>query len=103
MSVAQTILEQLGGNRFAVMTGAKAFIGNGDTLSFRLPSTPRYVKKGINHVRITLDPSDTYTVKFFKVRGARIKMIVEEYDGIYSDGLRELFTRVTGLYTSFGG
>ena len=37
LTVANTILQQLGGNKFRVMTGAKNFVGSNDALTFRLP------------------------------------------------------------------
>ena len=36
--VAETILAQLGGRKFQVMTGAKYFLGGADYLQFKLPS-----------------------------------------------------------------
>jgi len=102
MQVSQTILEQLGGRRFIAMTGAKRFVGGNNTLSFKLPSTPHYVAKGINGVRITLNPSDTYTVSFFKSRGHNQPTLVEEHSEIYNDMLQDVFTMVTGLQTSLG-
>lgn len=94
MQVANTILEQLGGRRFIVMTGAFGFIGSADHLSFRLKSNP----KRITHVKITLDPSDTYTVKFSRLRGVDLK-IISLFKGVYADNLQEIFTSATGLYT----
>ena len=98
MEVANTILEQLGGRRFRVMTGAKDFVGGENSLMFRLPSTPHFVKDGINKVRITLEPSDTYKIEFFKIRGVKFKTVAETRD-IYFDQLQEVFTRHTGLTT----
>jgi hypothetical protein len=98
LQVAKTILEQLGGNKFIVMTGARNCYGDGNTLSIKLPSTPHYVKDGINYVRITLTPMDDYTVEFMKVRGMKVKEI-SKHEGIYSDMLQELFTAQTGLAT----
>ena len=37
MTTAATILEQLGGNKFRAMTGAKNFLDGGSYLSFHLP------------------------------------------------------------------
>ena len=37
MTIANTILEQLGGNKFIAMTGAKNFLSNGSTLRMTLP------------------------------------------------------------------
>ncbi|EFE7250305.1 hypothetical protein F9V24_27190, partial [Escherichia coli] len=62
--VATEILNQLGGNRFIAMTGAKNFTcfdENGESgLCFRLPSN--FAMKGINLVKIKLTFSDTYLV-----------------------------------------
>jgi hypothetical protein len=101
-SIANTILEQLGGNKFAVMTGAKNFIGSADSLSFRLPGGGGFCKAGINGVRITLAADDTYTVIFMKTRGSVVPKLISEHTGIYFDGLRELFERETGLRTAMG-
>ena len=37
MKVADIILEQLGGNKFVVMTGASHFVSDGNTLRMQLP------------------------------------------------------------------
>ena len=94
LTVANTILEQLGGRRFIAMTGAKHLAGAANSLSFQLPS--RFATDGINAVRVTLDPSDTYTVKFFKCWGTKIKELGEVSD-VYAADLRRVFTERTGL------
>jgi len=101
LMVAGEILNQLGGNKFLVMTGAKNLTGTPDSLSFRLPSTRDFVRDGINGVRITLEANDTYTVTFFKIRGVNLKTVAV-VDGVYNDMLRDIFTRYTGLETSMG-
>jgi len=85
---AKTILAQLGGNRFLVMTGAKHIFSDngGKALVFQLP---RGARDGINAVRIELDASDTYTAT--KVR---------EVSFVYADQLQTLFTSTTGLAVS---
>lgn len=93
------ILEQLGGNKFRSMTGAKDFVSTRDGLRFRLPSN--FARDGINLVQITLDASDTYTVKFMRMRGREVHTIAER-SGVYNDNLRDVFTSVTGLHTSLG-
>jgi hypothetical protein len=100
LTVATTILAQLGGNHFRVMTGAKNFIGGENDLSFRLPGSG-FAKDGINHVRITLTPLDLYDIEFSRVRGRSVKMLHRE-TGIYFDQLREVFRLHTGLHTSLG-
>jgi hypothetical protein len=99
--VAATILEQLGGRRFLAMTGAKQLLSFNEPglggLQFKLPRRGARAKHGIDAVRITLDASDTYTVDFFK-GASKVRTI----DGLYAEGLRRVFTEVTGLETSFG-
>ena len=93
---AETILQQLGGKRFIVMTGAKNLMksNGGKTLSFKLPKAAG----GINYVEITLDGSDTYTVKLMKHRGGEAK-VVKNLSMIYADQLQSVFTANTGLHT----
>ena len=95
-TIAQTILQQLGGNKFIVMTGAKNFMDLGNGLSFKLPSN--FATNGINYVKVTLQPSDDYTVEFGKLRGVKYTAL-KTVDGIYCDVLQDLFTRTTGLDT----
>ncbi|WP_323086607.1 hypothetical protein [Providencia alcalifaciens] len=94
--IATTILSQMGGNRFIVMTGAKhlGFIENG--LQFKLPA--RFAAKGINCVQVILDPSDTYTMRFLKISRVNIEE-VEKTEGLFFDQLQSTFTEQTGLYT----
>lgn len=93
--IAGTILNQLGGNRFVAMTGAKNFVAGDRALNFRLPRA----KDGINLVRIVLNGMDTYDVSFLSVRGAKFSSKRED-KGIYADMLQSIFTEATGLYTS---
>lgn len=96
MTVAQTILEQIGGRRFLVMTGAKDLLGFENGLQFKLPKFPGI---SINSVRITLDPSDTYTIEFGKVGRADYR-VIETVSDVYCDMLADVFESVTGLATS---
>ena len=96
-AIAQTILSQLGGNRFVAMTGANTFVADKNALIFRLP-------RGANRVvcvRVQLDPSDTYTMKFFAKDGPVGLKEVKSFEDIYADMLQDCFTQVTGLYTHF--
>lgn len=92
--VAETILAQLGGNRFKVMTGACSFSSGKDCLTFRLKTNP----KRINAVRITLTPLDLYKMEFIKIKKFEV-VVDKEVDGVYCDQLQEVFTNHTGLYT----
>ncbi len=97
-TVASTILAQLGGTRFLVMTGAKNLIAGANQLTFRLPGAG-FCKNGINCVRVTLNGTDTYTMEFLKIRGMKVTT-VETVEGLYDDMLRPVFTRATGLVTN---
>lgn len=102
LQVAKTILAQLGGRRFTVMTGAKDFLGSEaeKNLSFRLPS--RFAKNGINKVIITLDWTDTYTVEAMKItkgRNGYRATTIEKRDSVYVEDLQKVFMALTGLDT----
>ena len=98
--VPQIILQQLGGRRFQVMTGANSFVGGENYLSMRVPNA-RHGEARVTHVRVTLDPSDTYTVEAFRcsARAANLIKVIASESAIYCDDLQESFTRLTGLYT----
>lgn len=100
IQAAQTILEQLGGNRFKVMTGAKNFMGDSaavnPSLSFRLPSN--FASRGINYVKITLTQMDTYNMEFSRVRGTKCTL-VDHFDNLYAEDLQRVFSIETGLGT----
>lgn len=102
IDIANTILSQLGGNRFIAMTGVKRHlllaIKNG--LQVKLPT--RFAQKGINCVQIILDPSDTYTMKFIKLKKIKFDYsseVISEVNGVYWDQLQDIFTEETGLNT----
>jgi hypothetical protein len=109
-TIPETILEQLGGAKFIMMTGAKDLLAFGATdrhqggeasvnngLSFRLGRNA----KSVSHVTIELTPLDTYTVRFLRTRGVKCKVLAE-YEDVYEDMLTELIRSETGLETSFG-
>jgi hypothetical protein len=94
MTIAQTILAQLGGNRFLAMTGATNLMNTERGLRFRFPGC-----RDMNICEITLDEDDTYSLTFFRARGLDCP-ITAEYWGIYNSQLRGLFERKTGLATA---
>lgn len=96
-TVAKTILEQLGSGRFVAMTGAKNFVAHPDALSFRLPAG--LAKKGINYIKITLNPKDLYDIEFGKLRGLNHAAISESKD-VYAEDLRSEISETTGLALS---
>lgn len=96
MSIAHTILEQLGGNRFRAMTGARDIVAMDRGLTFRLPRG--LARNGINSVVVQLDASDTYTVMFNKRRGLELRHIAA-HTMVYADQLQTIFKAETGLDT----
>jgi hypothetical protein len=106
--IAKTILLQMGGaGKIKMMTGAKNFMALPSGVSFDFPN-----KGGPNHVKITLEPDDTYTVEFGRKAGMKALMSgnlkaddfykqISKHTDIYFDQLKELFEGQTGLYLSF--
>lgn len=97
MQVANTILQQLGGNRFLVMTGAKNLLGDEKSLHFKVGRNDAKV----THVRITFNGLDLYDVEFFRVaqRGLKVETLSSEHN-VHVENLRDVFTAGTGLATS---
>lgn len=93
-NVAQTIADQIGNPAFA-MLGARDILGDESALQFAIQGSPKKVSK----IRITLDPSDTYTVAFYRGRGLNIREVAS-VSFVHADSLRATITAHTGLYTS---
>lgn len=100
MMVAKTILQQLGGSKFVLMTGAKNLVGSKNSLSFKIGQNCY----GINAVHVELRPDDLYTMRFLRVRNSRTKGLqrdeVNVFEGVYCDQLQSLFCDATGMFTS---
>jgi hypothetical protein len=97
MTTATTILEQLGGNKFIAMTGAKMFVDVGNGIVFKLP---KFEGVKINSVKIVLNSRDAYDVEFGNVRGTNYKVLSKSAD-VYADNLQMVFSNATGLLTKF--
>ena len=98
--VINTIVKQLGGNKFFVMTGSKPHYKDIETenpfVSIKLicnQSKANYII--IQYIRST----DLYKVEFIKIN-LKERKIVSSYDNVYSDQLTEIFESETGLRTS---
>jgi hypothetical protein len=94
------IIAQLGGPKiFAMAFKSCAYATSPKTqVTFAVaPALKRAAK--CSHVRVTLDPSDTYTVEFLKVAKFDCKTVSEVGD-VYCDQLKELVEKTTGLYLS---
>ena len=100
MTIAQTILQQIGGRRFIVMTGSKELMDMGDGLRMNLSRN----KTQANRLKIIYDSgTDTYIMKFYKqvmTKSFEVKITeIAEFEGVYFDCLETIFTDTTGLYT----
>jgi len=91
---AQILLNQLGGNKFIAMTGAKDFGISKEGLSFKIGKN----SKGVSHVKIRLSSLDLYDMKFINIRAGNIK-IKAEIKGVYCDQLETFFKKYTGMDT----
>jgi hypothetical protein len=95
-TVAQTILQQLGGRRFLAMTGASDLVGDTDYLMFSLP---RNMTRGrFSKCRITLNALDLYDIELFRIVKCEIKTQASSTD-VYVEDLQRVFTSMTGLDT----
>ncbi len=95
MPAAWAIYNQLGGNQFATMVGAKDHVASDDGLRFRFG---RNASKS-SRCEIRVDGgSDTYTVLFYHLLKGHL-VIDESFEFVYADGLREVFERHTGMAT----
>jgi hypothetical protein len=97
METANIILQQLGGGRFVVMTGAKHLMAIDGGLQFRVGKNAC----GVNLVRVILDVNDTYRMEFCRLRKCQVTILSVKTD-VYCDQLQSIFTDQTGLYTSLG-
>ena len=99
--IAETILEQLGGNKFIAMTGAKNFSFSADpsdrypALSFRIGKN----RKRITRIKIMYDTVwDLYIMIFYEIFKNEVKS-TERIEDVSADQLQEFFTDRTGLLT----
>ena len=107
MAIAQTILQQLGGNKFIAMTGSKNFTALNSGLQMKLAKS----KSKANILKITLNGTDLYDMEFIKFtpykfniktmteRAEKIET-VKKYEDVYYDMLQDIFTSETELRTS---
>ena len=93
MTIANEILNQLGGNKFIAMTGAACY-SDGNTLVAKFKGS-----RVANIMYVTLNEMDTYDVKICKFKNLDVN-VVKEVKGAYSDMLKSIFENTTGLRTS---
>ena len=95
--VAMTIFDQLGGNAFAIMTGARDFqFGTEQEGDFLRVSLPR-ASKAIQRVQIVYDlGNDVYIMKFLKAN----MNVVSRFTMVHVEDLHGIFEDETGLLAS---
>ena len=92
MSIAQTILRQLGGShRLVAMTGANWFVDNGNGVTFRIKGSRK-----ANFVEIRLNSWDLYDIKTGIV-GRKLRN-VKQSENIHVEYLIRTVEKMTGLY-----
>lgn len=96
--VQKTIVEQMGGKKFMMMTGCKKLLIDGErpAVTFEIGSG---AKKRIKYVKVELMGDDTYTMTLSKIFKFEHK-ILATHEGVYFDMLQDIFTQETGMYTS---
>ena len=97
-AIAETILEQLGGRQFLLMTGARNLfhsrIQGNPALTFALPIGDKKVRK----MAVQLTCMDDYTMTAYDRMGNEL----ERRETVYCDQLREVFHAITGLVPTLG-
>lgn len=92
-----TILSQLGGNQFVMMTGVKNIQFSGTDLTMKLPKC----ETKATHLTIHYEyEADLYSMIFKKFSMKDGVKVLEKIDGVYFDMLRSIFEQETGLRTS---
>jgi len=89
-NTAEMILEQLGGNRFLVMTGSRVFSKGQHSLHLKLAPN----KSGADRLTITINSLNLYMMQFRKGTGESVFGI----NGILLAQLKKIFTENTGFY-----
>ena len=96
--VVDTILAQLGGNKFFVMTGATPLSHTDRALEFKING--RHPQHGmINRLRVELAGDDTYTVTVYRFRKLDYRQI-DRKPGVFVESLRSTIETLTGLFVS---
>jgi len=97
-AVAKIIVSQLG-NRGLTMLGASNLVAGENSLTFKIGRNG----KSVSHIRITLQPSDTYTVESLRVRksgGVPVCKTLETCEDVHVESLRRTIEGFTAMYMS---
>ena len=94
----KTTLDQLGGNKFIMMTGARDFIYSkkDNHIAFKIPRAAQ----NINFIKITLTAMDLYNIEFGHINKKTFDYkVIKTILGLYNDQLQSIFTQETKLNT----
>lgn len=109
------IITHIGGHRFLAMTGSKIkYYGYNESGYVYVMLKLAKNQSKANHLKIQLNSNDLYNMEFiqhkkminkeYKTIGLKVYedefITVNTYNDLYYDQLEEIFTNVTGLYTS---
>jgi hypothetical protein len=93
--VGQKIAEQIGNKAFTMMGASNLMIAE-NGLQWKIGRNP----KGVTHITVTLDPTNTYTVKFQKVTRKYNVIDIATFEDVYTYMLHTTIEQTTGLYLS---
>lgn len=98
--IADTIWQQLGAQRFNIITGCKPITyGEKDGKVYLLMSVGKNCH-AINRFEVAYNEcEDLYEVRFMRKSGDTTK-VVADYSSVYCDMLHTLFTQHTGMTTT---
>ena len=99
--IADTIWQQLGGQRFSLLTGTNPICyGEKNGKVYLLMSVGRN-SKSVNRFEVAYNEHlDLYEVRFIRKRGDQAH-VVANYNEVYCDMLHTLFEQHTGMVTNF--
>jgi hypothetical protein len=92
--VAKTIFIQMGGSKFAAMTGAECWTYDDKSITFKIGKNCHKIR----FFKVTLNGCDLYDLEFYRIYKSE-KKLVKEYKNIFFDQLQGIFTTETGMYT----
>lgn len=98
MKAYEIIYQQLGGNQFKAMTGARLLHDGDNKLIASIRGSKKY-----NQFDVTLNDLDLYDLCFRKIAGAKRAYALlneKKIAGVYCDQLKEIIEQETGLYLS---
>ena len=94
--IANTIFNQMGGNKIHAMIGMKDLVADGNALQFGFKGCRK-----ANKCRVILNDLDLYDVEFYKYNRRTFECPkIKSVNNVYADQLNKTFENFTGLATS---